>query len=242
MQPWMFNPNFKCVLCGRLHAMRQCTRFQVMTVEEKLRAVAHHGLCTNCLAQSHRRADCRTLDRCKQCMQDHNTWLHPVAPGFVWLKMSAQVRITPRPGEDTTKVRVLIDPNAARSSITLCDAKHLRCTIRQNRTLITLRHHTQPGWRLEVQCAVEDRDYGHHPVAQVYRAHPSVQVPAGQKADMLWCHRHRMSLILGADVCHKILCGPAVGRPGRLLRQPTKLGETYFGVAELVRAEDLRLP
>lgn len=233
MQQGAFNPNFTCVLCGRLHAIRQCTRFQVMNIEEKLRVVARHSLCTNCLAQSHLTVACRTLDRCKQCLQDHNTWLHPLSSGKLWLKMSAHVRLLVAPGRGPIFTRVLIDPNAARSSITLSEAMRLRCPqSSKNRTSITLLHRSRTGWRLEVQCAIENRESV--PVAQVYRAHHTIRVADDQEADLPWCHRRQICITLGADVASRILIGPSIGRPGRLMRQKTAFGEVYFGVADIV--------
>lgn len=171
-------------------------------------------------------------------MQDHNTWLHPLSNGVLWLKMSAMVRVKVR-GEEDVIVRALIDPNAARSSIMKREAQRLRCEVVRNRTTLTLAHRATPGWQVEVQCAVEDRDYGFNIVAPIYLAHTEIRVAVDQEADPNYTHRRRWIIILGADVASRLFVGPSVGRPGRMLRQNTKFGAVYFGVAELVREDDL---
>lgn len=226
-----FNPNFVCPLCERFHAVRQCTRFQSMDVEMKLRAVAHHGLCSNCLAQSHRRPSCQTLDRCKRCLQDHNTWLHPIPRGKIWVRMAAMVRIIAHPGAPDRWTRALIDPTIARSAIMASEAKLLHCKIQGGRTQIIVCNSRYEGRRVKVMCNVENMEYGCNPEVSVERTQRHL-VGSGnsvENACRSWHIKAPYYLILGSDVAPHIFTNIAKGRPGRLYAQDTIFGITYFG-------------
>lgn len=121
--------------------------------------------------------------------------------------------------------RVRIDPNAARSSVTVSEAKRLRCSVVRGRTNLTLEPRLNGDWQLEVQCEVEGKSYGHNLVGQIHRAPEGLRVPAHREADPMWNHRRPIHIILGADVACRLLLGPAVGRPGKLLAQNTKFGK-----------------
>lgn len=226
-----FNADYSCPLCNRLHAVRQCTRFLVMTLEKKLRAVAHHGLCTNCLAQSHRLPNCRSIDRCRRCMQDHNSLLHPMSAGTIWFEMTAQVRVITHPGARPRETRLLIDPNAARSSITFAEALHLGCIVRNGRTTVTIYHRRYEKRRVEVECAVEHKKYNFNPESRIGREWNKTRAQNADiaEADLWWFDPARYSIILGADVTKQVLIGPAAGRPGQIYSQETVFGQAYFG-------------
>lgn len=223
----MFNLEFGCPICNRLHAIRQCTRFLVMDVEQKLRFVAQKSLCYNCLAQSHGRNGCKSIDRCRRCMQDHNTWLHPIPEGNVWVQMTAYIRIITRPGEKPQFTRALIDPNASRSSITDSEASYLGCKISKGRTTFIVYHSREEGRRIEVDCVVEKTSYGRSPKYDVERYDSG----SSEDASRNWHKSLDYFVILGADVQNKIFIGPAIGRPGHIYIQDTAFGYVYFGEA-----------
>lgn len=47
-----------------------------MNVESRRRAVVSHDYCLNCLARSHKTAQCTSLDLCQRCGKEHHTLLH----------------------------------------------------------------------------------------------------------------------------------------------------------------------
>lgn len=208
-----------------------------MNLEQKLRAVAYHGLCTNCLAQSHRRSQCQSIDRCRICKQDHNTWLHPLEKGQIWFRMTAEIRIVTWPGHRAKETRVLIDPNAARSSITADEAERLNCFIHEGRTTVTVFHRRYNDKRnILIDCAVEDRDYGYNPIARINREFQQTREHAAaiNDADPWWFEKRRYFMVLGADVTKEILVGRAQGRPGGIYSQETIFGQTFFGASKIV--------
>lgn len=225
-----FNTDFCCPLCNRLHAIRKCSRFLVMEVEQKLRIVAQYSLCYNCLAQSHTRDQCISIDRCRRCMQDHNSLLHPTPEDRIWVKMMAFVRITAHRDDTEYSTHALIDPTAARSSITLKEAQRVRCKIMDGRTNITVFHGYEEVFRfIDVECVVEDKKYGYSPVVDV---DPHIYGKKNISASRYWNIRHKYHLILGADAAGKILKGPAKGKAGQLFVQETIFGWAYFGEAK----------
>lgn len=231
----LFNANYPCPLCNRMHAIRQCTRLLIMNVEQKLRAVAHHGLCSNCLAQTHQRADCKSLDRCRRCVQDHHTALHPTRSGRIWFQMTAEVKIVPYPGCRPMETRIVIDPNAARSSITAAEAERLGCVVTRGRTMVTMFHTRFDKRRIDVNCAVEDRNYGYNPSTRIDREWNRNRNQNAEiaEADKWWFEKYRFFLILGADATKKVLIGAAAGRSGDIYSQETIFGQTYFGEARV---------
>lgn len=228
-QTW-FNTNFGCPICNRLHAIRQCTRFLVMDVEKKVRTVADHGLCTSCLAQSHLVRECRSIDRCKRCFQQHNTLLHPMPNDHLWFPMTAEARVYPRPNSERYKlVRMMIDPNAARSSISQTKAKELGCIVRQGRTVVTVAHRLYAHRNMKAECAVENVSERYTPQDEIDNSwirHRALEVT---HADIEWYSRDSYHMVLGADVIPKILIGATTGKPGRVYVQKTIFGDAYFG-------------
>lgn len=224
----MFNRNYKCPLDDKYHAIRQCTKFIVVPVEQKLRIVAQYALCYNCLAQSHTYVQCKSIDRCRQCTRKHNSWLHPVPEGKIWVRMTAHLRVAAKPGQKPIKTRALIDPWASRSSITLREAGELQCTITSGRTKLTI-FHEQTQRYFNVELAVEDKSYGRSPLTNVRRDCCSDKIEG--YANRHWNKSLPYYVILGSDVTSRILIGPAVGKPGGLLAQDTVFGLAYFGEA-----------
>ncbi|XP_037822392.1 uncharacterized protein LOC119611015 [Lucilia sericata] len=225
-----FNTDYGCPLCNRLHAIRQCSRFIVMPVELKLRVVAQNLLCYNCLAQSHSRANCRSIDRCRRCMQDHNTWLHPLPQGRIWFPMTALIRVVTNHDTDVF-IRALIEPTAARSAIMKREVEELGLRISKGRTDIVVYHRREEKRRITVECILEDKIYGRSPIVNVERAdkYPRPTTVDRANADVHWHISCPYQLILGADTMSRILIGPAMSRPGQLYAQNTIFGIAYFG-------------
>lgn len=222
----MFNENYKCPLDGKLHAIRQCTKFSVMPVEKKLRVVSRYGLCYNCLAISHSRADCKSIDRCRRCKQDHNSWLHPVPEGRIWVQMTAQIRVVTGVGKKPLPTLALIDPNTTKSSITLHEADALQCKVAHRRTTVKILHRDQKKY-FTAELLVVDETFGRTPKADI-ECDVRRDVPNGL-ADRRYYRSREYSVVLGADVMNRVLIEKAVGRPGSLQVQDTVFGFAYFG-------------
>ncbi|XP_075167663.1 uncharacterized protein LOC142239776 [Haematobia irritans] len=67
----------RCKVCLQPHALRLCPRFRAMDPARRRKAVMQFGYCFNCLAESHKRTDCRSRKRCMECCGEHHTMLHP---------------------------------------------------------------------------------------------------------------------------------------------------------------------
>ncbi|XP_058980527.1 uncharacterized protein LOC131804338 [Musca domestica] len=65
-----------CVLCDGKHHLRDCKEFRVMRIERRLRTVALHRCCGNCLASTHSLRDCTSRRCCTVCNKQHHTLLH----------------------------------------------------------------------------------------------------------------------------------------------------------------------
>ncbi|XP_075148065.1 uncharacterized protein LOC142238046 [Haematobia irritans] len=65
-----------CVLCMRSHNLRSCRKFLNMRLEQRLRTVVLHRVCSNCLGRSHMRSTCNSRERCRECGDSHHTLLH----------------------------------------------------------------------------------------------------------------------------------------------------------------------
>ncbi|XP_073823927.1 uncharacterized protein [Musca autumnalis] len=72
-----------CVICDGNHFMRDCKEFLVMRVERRLRMVALHKCCGNCLSNTHSLRDCTSRYSCKICNKGHHTLLHQSSPNDV---------------------------------------------------------------------------------------------------------------------------------------------------------------
>lgn len=201
-----------------------------MNVEQKLGEVAQHPLCYNCLAQSHGRADCKSIDRCHRCLQDHHTWLHALAAGHIWFSMTATVKVLPRRNGSELYIRALIDPTAARSSVIKYKTDDLQCDVKKGRTIMSLfpeRSNVQP---VDIEFVVENKIYGHTPSAQIKRENYDITDHKNREnADVHWYMTRRYQLVLGADIMSKVLIGPAKIRSGQIYVQETIFGLVHFG-------------
>lgn len=228
----MFNPHFDCPVCGHLHAIRQCRRFLAMNVERRLRVVADNMLCSCCLAQSHGVDGCRSLDRCKRCFSKHNSMLHPLDPYHIWFKMTALVRLFPRARTHSVLVRVVMDPNAARSSIVASEVRRFGCDVVNNRTTVRLCHRNIDGEGIKVSCAVENTPVHRTPPHKInYYWRGNSEATQNRNADPMWFAKAPYYIVLGADVFTLLVRGRADGRPGQTLIQETIFGTAYFGEA-----------
>lgn len=66
----------KCRICRESHALRVCPVFRKMKPQQRLQAVKRHRYCLNCLAHSHFVKECRSRERCYECLLEHHTMLH----------------------------------------------------------------------------------------------------------------------------------------------------------------------
>ncbi|XP_075151699.1 uncharacterized protein LOC142225764 [Haematobia irritans] len=62
----------ECVICKAKHHLRDCKEFRAMRIERRLRTVALHKCCGNCLDATHFVRDCPSPHRCKHCNGDHH--------------------------------------------------------------------------------------------------------------------------------------------------------------------------
>ncbi|XP_059222645.1 uncharacterized protein LOC131996758 isoform X4 [Stomoxys calcitrans] len=56
--------------------MIYCRQFLKMAVKDRRRAVVRHKYCLNCLARSHKTAQCTSTNLCQRCERGHHTLLH----------------------------------------------------------------------------------------------------------------------------------------------------------------------
>ncbi|XP_075147503.1 uncharacterized protein LOC142221636 [Haematobia irritans] len=66
----------RCHLCARNHQLKYCALFVALTPDLRRQAVAAIRMCTNCLAHTHTRPNCTSLNRCRYCQQGHHSMLH----------------------------------------------------------------------------------------------------------------------------------------------------------------------
>ena len=65
-----------CRLCKGKHTLQKCPTFRRLKPYERLGIVGRHKYCINCLAQSHSLRNCRSRERCMECLGHHHTMLH----------------------------------------------------------------------------------------------------------------------------------------------------------------------
>jgi len=66
----------KCVSCGELHALYQCTNFKSLSTGEWKELVKRQRCCYNCLGKGHMTNSCPSLKRCMRCQSKHHSLLH----------------------------------------------------------------------------------------------------------------------------------------------------------------------
>lgn len=70
------NWTYSCGLCKNDHPIKTCQRFLQLNPAERFDVVCEYFYCTNCLACSHTKANCKTDLSCQICQKKHNTLLH----------------------------------------------------------------------------------------------------------------------------------------------------------------------
>lgn len=65
----------KCPLCGDLHPLRTCPRFQSKTSQQRRELIIKLRRCFNCLG-AHSVTACPSMKRCLKCGGKHNTTIH----------------------------------------------------------------------------------------------------------------------------------------------------------------------
>jgi len=65
-----------CQVCKSAHLLHQCSKFQHMTICERVAVVNSSSLCINCLRPGHWANKCKTRGVCKFCKKKHNSLLH----------------------------------------------------------------------------------------------------------------------------------------------------------------------
>ncbi|XP_075156068.1 uncharacterized protein LOC142229399 [Haematobia irritans] len=231
MASCFFNERYACPICGRWHAIRDCTRFLVLDPARRRDRALSDNLCTSCLAQSHQRRDCPGSSKCQLCNRGHNSLLHPIGPNSCWFPMTAMCRIYPT-GEGWSRlVRVVVDPNVTHSCISLDAAEDLGCRILKGYTKVTLRHRIFDRDPVDLRCAVEDTQYGETPKARIddsWITHHPV-VGRAHLADPNWSTPRPYMVIVGADAIPVVLKGAAISPPGKCCIQFSVFGPLLFG-------------
>ncbi|XP_075156914.1 uncharacterized protein LOC142230170 [Haematobia irritans] len=231
MASCFFNERYACPICGRWHAIRDCTRFLVLDPGQRRDKALSNSLCTSCLAQSHERRDCSSETKCQLCYRGHNSLLHPIGPNSCWFSMTAKARIYPTGNGWHRLIRVVVDPNLPHSCISLDGAEELGCRIIKGYTKVTLRHRLFDRDPVELKCAVEDTQYENTPDAPLdsswVKYHPVVG--RAHLADPDWDTPKSYQLIVGADAIPVVLKGAAIAPPGKCSIQFSVFGPMFFG-------------
>ena len=68
-------PPKPCPVCGELHSIMKCQLFVKKSLRERASLAQDKQLCYNCLGP-HRKADCKSKFRCRECKGRHHTLLH----------------------------------------------------------------------------------------------------------------------------------------------------------------------
>ncbi|XP_073813828.1 uncharacterized protein [Musca autumnalis] len=235
-----FNENFPCPVCKRPHALRQCTSFLALDDHKKGDIILKTGVCINCLAQTHKRSQCRSQDVCRRCKGFHHSLLHYLPDGFIWFSMTALIRIYTCTGRRAQTTRVLLEPNSKWSFIAVEEARKLHCIIDDNRTTVVLQHSSLDKRRVQVECVVRDRVFGFAPTSRVdehFNLPDEIPVDV-DNADKWWYMSSPYYLILGAEACRDIFTGPTVAQPGKIFTQNSVFGQLYFGEGRVVPIKD----
>ncbi|XP_075149043.1 uncharacterized protein LOC142222757 [Haematobia irritans] len=108
----------ECVICKAKHHLRDCKEFRAMRIERRLRTVALHKCCGNCLDATHFVRDCPSLHRCKHCNGDHHTMLHNHAKNSADRSRPAtksaprqKSGVPPKPGRSSIRPHITSDPS-----------------------------------------------------------------------------------------------------------------------------------
>lgn len=66
----------KCVICNDKHSVMKCNEFLKLNVFDRISKARDKKLCLNCLKDSHKTNECKSIFKCKECKKTHNTLLH----------------------------------------------------------------------------------------------------------------------------------------------------------------------
>lgn len=228
----LFNERYPCPVCDRLHSIRECSHFLAMPICARREKVITLGLCRNCLAQSHRRPNCPSLDRCFVCRSNHHSLVHPMSLAHFWFQMTATARIFNNATGAWQNVRIMIDPTTKGSCVTMMLAEAYDCVIRHGYTTVRLRHRLDDNLPVEIRCALVNRRFDKTPKFSIETewttGHPIVK--RNCVADPQWFSPQPYDLVLGSEVGSKVLRGGgAIGRPGGIYMQHTCFGLAFFG-------------
>lgn len=231
----LFNERYPCPICGRFHAIRECSHFLALPIPTRRHKVIELKLCRNCLAQSHQRPDCTSRDRCIVCQRNHHSLVHPMDPGHFWFPMTAMARFYSTTTSSGKEIRLLIDPTIKVSCITLDEAERRSCVIRHGYTTVRLQHRLFDHAPIEVRYAIVNRNFEMTPRFDINRDwalnHPIAS--PNHAADKSWLKRYRYFIMLGSDVGHKMFCGGgASGKPCETYVHHTVFDPGYFDEAQ----------
>jgi transposase InsO family protein len=68
--------NSYCPLCSNSHALRDCSKFNSKSIDDKVTFIREKRLCFGCLGTNHVSKGCRQRDKCSKCGKRHPTALH----------------------------------------------------------------------------------------------------------------------------------------------------------------------
>lgn len=86
-----------CILCGSIHYLAKCERYQSMTLQQRRDYITKQRRCFNCLGP-HVASKCSSSRRCIKCGKKHHTSIHD-ASGTTSRQMKT---IAPQSGEEST--------------------------------------------------------------------------------------------------------------------------------------------
>lgn len=72
-----FIDSIDCYLCKRPHNLSNCSKFRMMSTNDRLLTVSKLRMCSICLEQEHQLDECSSTELCAVCKMTHNTLLHP---------------------------------------------------------------------------------------------------------------------------------------------------------------------
>lgn len=70
------NENMLCKLCNKNHSIRNCPKFQNLSVKHRIEYVDKNNLCSNCLSSAHINTNCQSIHTCVQCNNRYHSLLH----------------------------------------------------------------------------------------------------------------------------------------------------------------------
>lgn len=238
-----------CKQCNGNHSLFDCTKFKMAAVEDRIKFIDNHKLCTICL--NDHKGRCRFHFKCKICKMGHNTLLHSDgiaeqeqavvlhtnSSSYQVLLPTVRVKLTDSRGRHLF-VRALLDSGSQASFITTSMMEELSLVpMNQTTNIIGIGNKDSlvekyvnvniqspvQGITLEAKCNVVDRITTHLPQQQIDIS--DFTLPKGiTLADPDFNVPDQISLLLGADIYFNII------RDGQMrLGNGTVLQNTLFG-------------